>query len=57
MSDHDLFGAVALLAVLLWLGARMVPPAHRRLVERLAFWLLGGGLVVALLLTVGHFIG
>lgn len=55
MRDDQLFGLVALLAILLWLGSRMVPEAHRRTVERLAFVLIGGGIALALVLTVLHF--
>ena len=57
MRDDQIFGLVALVALLLWLSARMLPEAHRRTFERLAFVLIGGGIAVALLFTVLHFIG
>jgi hypothetical protein len=57
MRDDQLFGLVALLALLLWLVARMVPGPQQRLFERLAFWLIGGGIAVAVFLTVLHFLG
>ncbi len=57
MQDDQLFGLVALLALLLWLLARMVPGPQQRLFERLAFWLIGGGIAVALGLAVLHFLG
>ena len=57
VSEDQVFGLVALSALLLWLGARMVPAAHRATAERLAFVLIGGGIAVALLFTVLHFMG
>lgn len=56
MRDDQLFGLIALLALLLWLVARMVPAPQQQLLERLAFWLIGGGIAVALGLTVLHFL-
>jgi hypothetical protein len=55
MREDQIFGLVAMVALLLWLSARMLPEAHRQTFERLAFLLIGGGIVVALLLTVLHF--
>ncbi len=55
MRDDQLFGLVALLAILFWLGSRLVPEAHRSTVERLAFLLLGGGLVAAVVMSILHF--
>ena len=46
-----------MVALLLWLTARMMPEAHRRTFERLAFLLIGGGIAVALVFTVLHFVG
>ncbi len=57
MRDDQIFGLVALLALLLWLGARMVPPRLRRVFERLAFALIAGGIGLALVLSVLHFAG
>lgn len=57
MREDQLFGLVAMTALLLWLGARMMPERHRATMERVAFALMGGGIVVALLLTVLHFMG
>ena len=57
MREDQIFGLVALVALLLWLAARMLPQAHRQTFERLAFVLIGGGIAVALLFTVLHFIG
>lgn len=57
MREDQIFGLVAMVALLLWLAARMMPEAHRRTFERLAFLLIGGGIAVALLFTVLHFVG
>lgn len=57
MNDDQLFGLVAMAALLLWLGARLVPDRHRATVERIAFALIGGGIVVAVFFTVLHFLG
>ena len=57
MREDQIFGLVALVALLLWLAARMLPQAHRQTFERLAFVLIGGGIAVALFFTVLHFIG
>ena len=57
MSEDQLFGLVAMLALLLWLGARMLPAQYQKTAERVAFILIGGGIVIALVMTVGHFMG
>ena len=57
MREDQIFGLVAMVALLLWLTARMMPEARRRTFERLAFLLIGGGIAVALLFTVLHFVG
>lgn len=57
MRDDQIFGLVLLVAMLFWLGARMMPPNLRPGMERLAFILVGGGIVVALALSVAHFMG
>jgi|GEM_PF-1838770 len=57
MREDQLFGLVAMAALLLWLTARMMPEQHRRTFERIAFLLIGGGIAVALFFTVLHFIG
>ncbi len=55
MREDQIFGLVAMLALLCWLGSRMLPEAHRPAVERLAFILIGGGIAVALVMTALHF--
>ncbi len=55
MQEDQLFGLVAMLALLLWLGARMLPAQHQKTAERAAFVLIGGGIAVALVMTVAHF--
>jgi hypothetical protein len=55
MREDQIFGLVAMLALLCWLGSRMLPEAHRATVERLAFVLIGGGIAIALVMTVLHF--
>jgi hypothetical protein len=55
MTDDQLFGLVALLGMLLWLSARLMPATPRRTFERLAFILIGGGIAVALVLSALHF--
>jgi hypothetical protein len=57
MRDDQLFGLVAMLALLLWLGSRLLPARHQQTAERLAFVLIGGGIAIALVLTVFHFAG
>lgn len=57
MSPDQLFGLIALLALLVWLGRFHLPPRHRRSMERLAMALIGGGILVALAFTVLHFLG
>ena len=57
MSPDQLFGLVALTALLIWLGRGYLPPRHRRTMERVAFALIGGGILVALAFTVLHFAG
>lgn len=57
MREDQLFGLVAMAALLLWLTARMMPEQHRRTFELIAFLLIGGGIAVALFFTVLHFIG
>lgn len=57
MNEDQLFSLVALSAVLLWLGARFVPGRHRVMAERAAFVLIGGGIAVALVLTVLQLMG
>lgn len=57
MRDDQLFGLVAMLALLLWLGARLLPARHQQTAERLAFVLIGGGIAIALVLTFFHFAG
>lgn len=56
MTDDQLFALVALLGMLLWLSARLVPAGSRRTFERLAFFLIGGGIVLALVLSILHFL-
>ena len=57
MSEDQLFGLVAMLALLLWLGARMLPAQYQQTAERAAFVLIGGGILLALVMTVAHFMG
>ncbi len=57
MSEDKLFGLVAMLALLLWLGARMLPAQYQQTAERVAFVLIGGGIAVAVVMTVAHFMG
>jgi hypothetical protein len=57
VRDDQLFGFVAMAALLLWLTARMMPDRHRRTFEGIAFVLIGGGIAVALFFTVLHFMG
>ena len=57
MREDQLFGLVALLALLFWLGARTMPAALRPTFERLAFVLIGGGILVALAMSAVHFMG
>jgi len=57
MSEDQLVSLVALSALLLWLSARFVPGRHRLAAERAAYLLVGGGIAVALALTVLHFTG
>lgn len=57
MREDQIFGLVAMVALLLWLTARMMPETQRKTFERLAFLLIGGGIAVALVFTVLHFIG
>lgn len=57
MTDDQLFGLMALLAMLFWLSARLMPAKPRRTFERLAFVLIGGGIALALVLSVLHFMG
>lgn len=56
MSPDQLFGLVALLAILVWLGRFYFPPRHRQTMERLAMALIGGGILVALAFAVLHYI-
>jgi hypothetical protein len=56
MTDDQLFALVALLGMLLWLTARLMPAGSRRSFERMAFVLVGGGIAVALVLSVLHFL-
>ena len=57
MRDDQIFGLVLLLAVLFWISARMMPAGMRPMFERLAFILVGGGIAVALVMSVLHFMG
>jgi hypothetical protein len=57
MSEDQLFGLIAMLALLLWLGARMLPAQYQQTAERVAFVLIGGGIAVAVVMTVAHFMG
>lgn len=57
MREEQLFGLVAMLALLVWLGSNLLPAEHRRTFERLALILIGGGILVAVVLTVLHFLG
>jgi len=57
MREDQLFGLVAMAALLFWLSARMMPEQHRRTFERIAFLLIGGGIAIALFFTVLHFMG
>ena len=55
MREDQLFGLVALLAVLFWVSARMMPERLRPTFERLAFILIGGGIALALVMSALHF--
>lgn len=55
MSPDQLFGLVAMTALLIWLGRGWFPPRHRQTAERVAMALIGGGILVALAFTVLHF--
>jgi hypothetical protein len=52
MSDDQIFGVVASLALLIWLlSGRMVPARHRRTALYAAFGILGAGMLYALYQT------
>ncbi|HRY26231.1 MAG: hypothetical protein H6852_08970 [Geminicoccaceae bacterium] len=55
MSPDQLFGLVAMTALLIWLGRGFLPHRHHKTMERLAMALIGGGILVALAFTVLHF--
>ncbi len=55
MREDQIFGLVAMVALLLWLSSRMMPEEHRRTFERIAFLLIGGGIALALFFTMLHF--
>lgn len=57
MSPDQLFGLVALLAILAWLARFHLPARHRRSMERLAMALIAGGILLALVFTFLHFAG
>lgn len=49
MRDDQLFGLIAMVAVLVWLGRAYVPEPRRRQAEIAAFGLIGAGIVLALI--------
>jgi hypothetical protein len=55
VSPDQLFGLVAMTALLIWLGRGFLPHRHHKTMERLAMALIGGGILVALAFTVLHF--
>lgn len=57
MSPDQLFGLVAMTALLIWLGRGYLPPRHRQTMEKVAMALIGGGILVALVFTILHFTG
>lgn len=57
MSPDQLFGLVAMTALLIWLGRGYLPPRHRQTMEKVAMALIGGGILVALVFTFLHFTG
>ena len=57
MSPDQLFGLVAMTALLIWLGRGFLPQHHHKTAERVAMALIGGGILVALAFTVLHYAG
>jgi hypothetical protein len=57
MRDDQIFGAVAMVALLVWLlGRGMLPdPLRRRQAEMVALGLVGAGIVYALVQTIAWF--
>ncbi len=57
MRDDQIFGVVAMVALLVWLlGRGMLPdPRRRRQVEMAALGLVGSGIVYALVQTIAWF--
>lgn len=54
MSEDQIFSTVAMSALLLWLLARMQPPERRVWMERIAYGLIGVGILVALVMTINQ---
>jgi hypothetical protein len=50
LRDDQIFGLIAMLALLLWLGRRYFPARLGRGMEMAAFTLVGVGIVAALVL-------